>query len=206
MKVSHVIYKVDNLKKGYETFKSKGFQIEYGSKNNPHNALIYFSEGPYIEVVATAPLPCYAKLFLKLIGKHKVVERLNRWKNEKEGFIGLCLENYETDFKKEIQILKKNNQAFFVTKSKRLDPANRLLTWKLLFPDELKIPFLMTYFSIDPKPKNYIHPNGTKGIKRISFGTTTELMPLVHELCQDDMLELFVGSGIGVVEYYDANL
>jgi len=49
MKVSHVIYKVDDLSKAIKDFKDKGFQIEYGSKTNPHNALIYFSKGPYIK-------------------------------------------------------------------------------------------------------------------------------------------------------------
>ncbi len=201
MKVSHVIYKVENLQAGYSYFESKGFKIEYGSKKNPHNALIYFSEGPYIEVLESAPLPLYAKLFLKLIGKHKVVDRLNSWKNKKEGFVGLCLENYEINFEKEKRILEKYNQRYFVTKSKRLDSVNRLLKWKLLFPDALSLPFLMTYFNIDPKPKRYVHPNGTKGIKRISFGTEADLIPLMNELCDDDTLDLFVGNGVVKVEY-----
>jgi len=76
MKISHVIYKVDNLRNGFKHFKSKGFEIEYGSKRNPHNALIYFSQGPYIEVLENVKLPPYAKLFLKLIGKHKVIGNL----------------------------------------------------------------------------------------------------------------------------------
>ena len=107
MKISHVIYKVDNLKNGFKHFESQGFEIEYGSKRNAHNALIYFSEGPYIEVLENVNIPPYAKLFLKLIGKHKVIDRLERWNKEKEGFIELCLENYDTDFKKEEEVLKK---------------------------------------------------------------------------------------------------
>lgn len=201
MKVSHVIYKVDNLKKGYNYFKSKGFEIEYGSKNNPHNALIYFSKGPYIEVLESVHIPLYAKLFLKLIGKGKVVDRLTQWNNAKEGFIELCLENNDTNFEIEEQILNKYNQDYFKTKSKRLDPADRLLKWKLLFPDELKIPFLMTYFNIDPKPKSYIHPNRIKGIRRISYGTDADLIPLVNELCDDKILMLSVGNEVIGVEY-----
>jgi len=110
MKVSHVIYKVDNLIEGFNYFKIKGFQIEYGSKKNPHNALIYFSEGPYIEILEKAPIPYYAKIILKLIGKQKVVQRLEGWENETEGYIELCLENYDSDFKNEEKILKKYQQ------------------------------------------------------------------------------------------------
>lgn len=201
MKISHVIYKVDNLRNGFKHFKSKGFEIEYGSKRNPHNALIYFSQGPYIEVLENVKLPPYAKLFLKLIGKHKVIDRLERWNKEKEGFIELCLENYNTDFKKEEEVLKKYKQGYFITKSKRLDPSNRLLKWKLLFPEEWRIPFLMTYFNIDPKPKKNNHPNGIKKIKIISYGTNAEFIPIINELCDDNILNLFIGDGFLNLEY-----
>ena len=201
MKISHIIYKVDDLRKGFKDFKSRGFEIEYGSKRNPHNALIYFSEGPYIEVLENVNLPFYAKLCLKLIGKHKVIDRLERWNKEKEGFIELCLENYDTDFKKEEEVLKKYKQGYFVTKSKRLDPSNRLLKWKLLFPEELRIPFLMTYFNIDPKPKKNVHQNGIKRIKSVSYGTDADLLALVNELCDDDTLNLFIGDGVSNLEY-----
>jgi hypothetical protein len=201
MKISHIIYKVDDLRKGFKHFKNRGFEIEYGSKRNPHNALIYFSEGPYIEVLENVNLPFYAKLYLKLIGRHKVIDRLERWNKEKEGFIELCLENYNTDFKKEEEVLKKYKQGYFITKSKRLDPSNRLLKWKLLFPEELRIPFLMTYFNIDPKPKKNVHQNGIKGIKSVSYGTDAEFLPLVNELCDDDTLNLFIGGGVSNLEY-----
>ena len=163
--------------------------------------MIYFSEGPYIEVLENVNLPFYAKLYLKLIGKHKVIDRLERWNKEKEGFIELCLENYDTDFKKEEEVLKKYKQGYFVTKSKRLDPSNRLLKWKLLFPEELRIPFLMTYFNIDPKPKKNVHQNGIKRIKSVSYGTDADLLALVNELCDDDTLNLFIGDGVSNLEY-----
>ena len=46
IRLSHVIYKADNLYKSVKILK-KGFTVEFGSRVNPHNALIYFSEGPY---------------------------------------------------------------------------------------------------------------------------------------------------------------
>ena len=35
----------------FKEFEKSGFKVEYGSKTKPHNALIYFSEGPYIEIL-----------------------------------------------------------------------------------------------------------------------------------------------------------
>ena len=201
MKVSHVLYKTNNLEECVVKFKNKGFEVEFGSKTNPHNALIYFSEGPYIELLKKAPVPFYINLLLKVVGKGKVADRFKYWKNVEEGFFGLCLENYETDFKEEEKILIKNQQNYFITKSSRTDNLNRILKWKLLFPYELKLPFLMTYFNIDPKPKNFVHPNGIKRIKRISFGTDKKHISIIEELCDDKILELFIGNGVQEVSY-----
>lgn len=195
MKLSHLVYKVPNLTKAFDAFQKEGFQVEYGSKNNPHNALIYFSEGPYIELLEGVSIPFPKRAALKLMGKGKVLDRLDRWGNGAEGPIDLCLENYGEDFKQEALLLKKYKQSYFITDSKRVDPANRLLKWKLLFPDELRMPFLMTYFNINPKPQNFIHPNGVKRIKQISFNTTKALIPVLKELCDDSILNLGIGNG-----------
>ena len=97
--------------------------------------MIYFSEGPYIEILEKVHIPIYAKPILHLIGKRRVMDRLDRWNTEKEGYIDLCLENYTTDLRKEEEILKEYEQRYYLTKSKRLDPVDRLLEWKLLFPE-----------------------------------------------------------------------
>lgn len=195
MKLSHLVYKVPNLKKAFTHFQNEGFKVEYGSKTHPHNALIYFSEGPYIELLEGVSIPFQKRAALKLMGKRKIIERLDRWGEAKEGPIDLCLENYGEDFEEEETVLKKYKQSYFITESKRVDPDNRLLKWKLLFPDDLKMPFLMTYFNINPKPQNFIHPNGVKRIKQISFGTTEACIPLIKALCDDTRLNLGIGNG-----------
>ena len=35
MKLSHLLYKVDNLNDSVRFFRDKGFNVEYGSKNKP---------------------------------------------------------------------------------------------------------------------------------------------------------------------------
>jgi len=199
MKVSHVLYKVNNLKDAIVKFRDMGFKVEYGSKHKPHNALIYFSKGPYIELLNRAPISLYLKVLLRVIGKGKVVDRFELWEKEDEGFFGLCLESHETNFNKEESILKKHKQDYFITYSKRTDPSDRTLTWKLLFPYEVRLPFFMTYFNLDPKPKGFTHPNGIKKIDSISLGTDAKLFPIINELCDDKTLELFVGKGLKVI-------
>lgn len=201
MNLSHVVYKVNDLEDGVNVFRSQGFTVEYGSKFKPHNALIYFSEGPYIEILKSAPLPFYLSMLLRIIGKRKVVERLIGWEKSEEGFVDLCLETYEEGFIKEEEILKSYGKKYFITKSKRIDVRNRSLKWRLLFPFDLALPFFMTYFSVDPKPKEYIHPNGIKKIKSITFGIIPELREVLDTLCDDDGLQVVKGNGVLSVEY-----
>lgn len=201
MKVSHVLYKTNDLNESIDRFRKMGFKVDFGSKTRAHNALIYFSEGPYIELLKKAPVPSYINLILILLGKRKVVERFRYWENVQEGFFGLCLENNQTEFKNEEDIMIKHRQKFFVTKSQRTDPLNRVLKWRLLFPFELKLPFLMTYFNVCPKPRHFIHPNGIKGIAHIVFGTDEKLFPVIRELCDDERLELREGFGVQSITY-----
>ena len=201
MKVSHVLYKVHNLEEGVRAFQEKGFHVEYGSKSHPHNALIYFPNGPYIELLSAAPVPKYAQVLLRLIGKGKVADRFKRWASVEEGFFGLCLENYEQDFRSEEKILNNYAQKYFITDSGRTDPMDRVLKWKLLFPYALKLPFLMTYFNVDPKPTVVKHPNGIKQIIKVSFGTDESLIPVIQALCDDEILNIHLGFGVSEVIY-----
>ncbi len=194
MKVSHVLYKTNNLEASFKEFEKLGYKVVNGSRKKPHNALIYFSEGPYIELLEKAPVSSFLKVILRLLGKGKVVDRFNSWENSTEGFFEICLENNTTNFKKEEKILAKFGEDYFITNSKRIDVSNRVLKWKLLFPNQIKIPFLMTQFNINPKPKNFVHPNKIKRIKQISYSTEASIIPVINELCNDDILQLFIGK------------
>jgi len=194
MKVSHVLYKTNNLEASFKEFEKLGYKVVNGSRKKPHNALIYFSEGPYIELLEKAPVSSFLKAILRLLGKGKVVDRFNSWENSTEGFFEICLETNTTNFKKEEKILAKFEEGYFITNSKRIDVSNRVLKWKLLFPNQIKIPFLMTQFNINPKPKNFVHPNKIKRIKQISYSTEASIIPVINELCNDDILQLFIGK------------
>lgn len=111
--------------------------------------------------------------------------------------------NIQDDFEVEKKILKKHGQKnYFITNSERLDPFGRLLKWKLLFPHELKLPFLMTYFNQDPKPASgFVHPNGIKSIKQVSYCVQADFIPLINDLCDDDRLNIFEGCGVKDIIY-----
>lgn len=201
MKLSHILYKSNNLSKSVKKFQDEGFKVEYGSKQNPKNALIYFSEGPYIEILEKAPISNFFMMILRWIGKNHLVKRFKSWENANEGYFDICLENYNNDFKEEVEILNEYKEDYFITKSSRLDPSNRLLKWKLLFPKNIHLPFFMTYFNIDPKPKNFIHPNGIKRIHKVSYSIDDSLIPTFKKLCDDKTIQLIDQTGVMNVSF-----
>ena len=201
MKVSHIIYKVSDLYKAVEEFRRIGFEVEFGTEKNPYNAIIYFTEGPYLELLASTGMPKIVKVLMRAFGKGRFVDRLDYWENHKGGLCGVAIENYEKDLNEEKGILEQHKLGYFEMQSRRNDTKGRKLRFTGLFPYELQIPFFMTYFNIDPKPKNFIHPNGVKRIKSISFGTKEEYIPIIHKLCDDPTLTLFIGNDIKDMEF-----
>lgn len=93
MKLGHIVYKVDDLDKAVNEYRKKGFTVEYGKKKQPYNALIYFAQGPYFELLQNTDMPTFIKLVLNFFGKKAFINRLNTWDNSKEGLIAVALEN-----------------------------------------------------------------------------------------------------------------
>lgn len=54
----------------------------------------------------------------------------------------------------------------------------------------------MTYFNIDPKPKNYVHPNRIVKIEKVVYGTETKFMAILVDLCSDKTLSIEEGKGV----------
>ena len=52
-----MIYKVNDLSQAVADFEARGFAVEYGTAKRPYNALIYFSHGPYLELLARTGMP-----------------------------------------------------------------------------------------------------------------------------------------------------
>lgn len=198
MNTSHIILKVENLHEAVKEYREKGFAVEYGKVKNSFNALIYFSEGPYIEILHKTGMPAVLKNMLRLVGKGKLVERLDYWDHCDNGYCDLGLENYSENLDKERIVLMNYGIESFQKNSRRVDTRGRELRFKIAFPYALDVPFLMTYFTVDPKPQNFVHDNGVKGIRRVIYRTHADKIPLIRELCDDWRLEVLEGSGIQI--------
>ena len=198
MNVSHVILKVSNLNEAVEYYREHGFSVEYGKNKNPLNALIYFSEGPYIEILPGTGMPVVFKKIFRLLGKAGLVQRLDHYDSSDNGYCDLGLENHMDNLDKERSILMKYGIASFQKSIRRIDTQGRDLRFKVAIPEALDVPFLMTYFSEDPKPHNFVHSNGVRGIKKVIYRTNADKILLIKELCDDERLVVLEGKGIQI--------
>lgn len=199
MQASHVILKVSNLDDAILEYQQKGFAVEAGHSRNPTNALIYFSQGPYLELLDGSHIPGFVKKLMRWFGLGKFVEVVDRWDTCPPGLCTLVLEKeYGENLNKEVDILKRHGHNCFIRSGGRKDAKGRDLKWTVGFTDDTQLPLLMTYFNIDPKPKNFTHPNGITGITGVRFGTREDLIGLVKALSDDPMLKIEVGEGIGI--------
>ncbi len=192
MRAGHIMYMVSDLKKSVEEWRNKGFTVEYGSKGK-HNALIFFSEGPYIELADVNSMNGLFCFILNVMGGQPFVKRVKQKEILDKDKGVFCIEKDPGDLEKEIAFLKQKGEGgFYFKHGKRKDLQGRLLTWKLFFPNNLGLPFLMTYFDNgeNPKPENYVHPNGVRRIKKLTYATNEKSIAVLKELLDDECIAL----------------
>ncbi|MCR5598612.1 MAG: VOC family protein [Lachnospiraceae bacterium] len=204
MRLGHVIYVVKDLDAAVNEWRSKGFTVEYGKIKKPINALIYFSDGPYIELLKDGGMSSAARKLMRLVGKGEFMDRFDYWADAPEGWTSLCIEKDPGGLEEEIAYLDSVGiKGTYMQNLKRIDTHNRELKYKCYFTHDYNMPFLMSYFNIDPKPREYTHPNGIRGISKVVYKTEKKNADALRHLVQDDILQVIDGDStcIESVEY-----
>ena len=207
MRLGHVIYVVKDLDKAVKEWRDKGFTVEYGKTKNPINALIYFSEGPYIELLKDGGMSSASRKIMRLLGKGEFMNRFDFWANAPEGWTSLCIEKDPGGLEEEIAYLDSVGiKGTYMKNLKRVDTKNRELKYKCYFTHDYNMPFLMSYFTIDPKLKNFVHANGIKGISKVIYRTNKKNADALRHLVHDEILEVVEADSTSIVkvEYLNA--
>lgn len=191
MRLGHIIYTVKDLDKVVKEWQDKGFVVEYGRKKNPINALIYFSEGPYVELMQGSGMTSFGKGFMKIVGKGNFIKRFDYWDTCAEGWSCLAIEKDPGPLDSEIAYLNSVGiKGTYMKSLKRVDTQDRELRYQCYFTDDIHMPFLMSYFETDPKPKNFVHPNGIKRVSKVVYRTNEAYIKAIKHLVDDNTLVL----------------
>ncbi len=205
MRAGHIIYAVDDLEKAMAQWRSEGFAVQYAKKSRKYHALIFFSEGPFIELMAVSSIPRLALRAISVFGGKAMADRMRLSEEAGAGSAILCIEKDEGNLDEEVAFLeRRGKKGNYLKRVKRKDPAGQVYRWKLFFPFDLYLPFLMSYYNIDPKPKDFVHPNGVRRVKRLKLVTNRESIGILEELIDDETIELAEGdkkAEVVAVEY-----
>lgn len=183
MRLSHVLYRVDNLHNAVDRLEKAGFQITYGSKPaTAHNAIIWFETGVFIEIYSSPKLPFILQCFMNIAGLKAVAERLVKWQNTPNGWCEWSLETTAKNLTAQKQALKLLDIKFSSFRTSRTDIHQRKLRWELLAPADIHFPFLMSAYSVDPRPAKIVHPNGASGVSMLYVGKENLQMQLLEKL------------------------
>ncbi len=210
MRASHIVYNVSNLDDAVKEWEEKGFHVEYAQKSHKHNALVLFSEGPFIELLEMKSIGFFTLFLASIVMGKEMADGMKKLKpifGNLEKDTGLfSIEKDNGGLEEQIAVLEKHGiRGKYVKNVKRTDPKGNKMRWKLFFPYNVDLPFLMSYYNIDPKPKNFVHPNGVKGIKSLKLVTSKEAIEVLQELVDDPIIEFVEGDEHSVVhdvEFY----
>lgn len=179
MTVGHIVYKADDLQAAVEKFRAQGFEVEYGRAKNPSNALIYFSQGPYLEIRTGVTMPALIRRYLRLIGHGQMVDTSDAVAGMPEGYSRVVFEVDREDFGRLKAICQERGVRTVTARISRKDPHGRRLACRCLCPDDWAIPMFVTRFAADTH-RDAPHPNGITRMDRIEFeGTRTAV-----EICR----------------------
>ncbi len=193
MRLSHILYKVEDKEEALKYFEELGFTVIPGGYN--HN--IWFEDGSFIEIISVKRNRFIIAL-LKIFGKSSMANKFKYFQDADYGFIEYALDTYAVDLEKENKILKEMGYKFnsFVMK-KKIENGIKL-NWKITFPSDLNIPFYcgdIKNYEEHRRPKNIVDKNGAKKIEKLVWGVPKKYIDIINKLNDDNRLELVEGSG-----------
>lgn len=198
--VGHVIYKADDLEATINDFRSQGFHVEEGQQKNASGALIYFCEGPYLEIRDKIAVPIFFRQILRLTGHKKLVDSYDSFATMPQGYSRVVLEVQRKEFGRVKEILDFHRTKNLTIPFSRKDPTGRRLSCWCLSPDDWAIPLFVTPFAVDTH-RSTPHPNGITHMEGIDFATSEKTLSICKHVGIDDGLTCRPGAGTIDLEF-----
>ncbi len=193
MRLSHILYKVENKEEALKYFEDLGFSVVPGGFN--HN--IWFEDGSFIEIISLKRNRFIIAL-LKLFGRRAMANRFKYFQDADYGFVEYSLDTFAENLDTENSLLKEMGYKYdsFVMK-KKIENGIKI-KWKITFPFDLRLPFYcgdIANYQKYRQPKNIVHKNGAKRIEKLVWGVPKKYINDINRLNDDPRLELVEGSG-----------
>lgn len=183
-RLDHVLVRVSNLDKAVNQFRMAGFTVYYGAKpEQAYNAMIYFEDHSFIELVDTTKFP----VLLRCLAKTKILnlggsfyKRIGAYALSKERFLDYSI--YSGAIEEDYKRIK--TRGIKLHELKRTDVFGKKLQWKLFATNNNELPFVMSAYAPSKYPEVGAnqHKNSIQGIQQLEIQTTHDLTALSQEI------------------------
>ncbi len=202
MKLSHILYKVKDLDEAVKDFEKMGFTVRYGAKKEKaFNALIWFEEGPFIELFTIKKSAKILTFLLNIFGKKALGKRFAYFIDADYGWTEYSIENTKVNLEKENKKLERFGVKYSTMNGRRTNINGLKLKWKLSIPLDLALPFLMSAYTPNPRPEHIVHKNGAKSVSKVVWATSRKNIDLIKQFTNDERIVLEEGSGFKKIEF-----
>ncbi|MEK4063318.1 MULTISPECIES: VOC family protein [unclassified Paenibacillus] len=202
LKCSHILCRVNDIAEVVRNYEALGFSVQWGSApERALNALIWFEEGPFIELFQvpkslTFLIPPLGLLFGRAAGR-----RWTYWAKAKEGWCDVALEPDErAAVQGQPQNVGRVEQLAAIRQSlreaglatsrvihgNRTRPDRTKVKYSLFTTEPLGLPFIVSVYDPPQRPEMIRHPNGATGIGWVRMGVAAEHLPAMKLLAAGD--------------------
>lgn len=169
MKITQIVYKVDDLERAAARASEKGLAAEYGRKRKPYNAFIYFEDETFVELIENTGIPAAARIAMKAVNR-KFIGRFEKWDRADEGPLGIGIQVTERQMREiKAYLKKKYGICCFRLTSRRRNIHGMDFVAKCLFPENTFLPFFVTPYRDAEDAVLHRNLNGNKRVKHIEI-------------------------------------
>lgn len=187
-KLDYVLIKVSDLEKAIADFKKAGFKVYPGEQKDYYNAMVYFSDDSFIELVDENVLPSFLKngiiaSFSPLLPIE--YRKAILWAGLDHPFIDYAVHSSD--------LAELRNKALGdTTTMTRTDSKGTLLEWQIISSKDPYLPFVISDYTPHKLPETnaVTHTNGVQGISSLYIHAPLNKEDLTNSFAQSYQLPL----------------
>ncbi|MGO1051537.1 VOC family protein [Crossiella sp. CA198] len=193
---SHVLIKVDDLRRAVAAYRSVGFDVHYATaEDKALHAHVWFREGPVLELLTAPKGAKFLRWPLEVAFGRGAGRRMVRWAVQPEGFCDAAVLVNDDQLTDTRNALRANGSGCGrVVNWTRTKPDGQQTRFRFAYPRADRAPFLVTPYDPPQHPPSVTHANGATALTKVVLGVRPADLPV---------LRLLVGDG-GDFEFREA--
>lgn len=187
LRVGHVWCRVDDLYAAVADFVDLGFTVSWGADPaSAHNALIWFREGPFLEISQVPRALGLARLPMSMRYGRATGERIAAWAGRGASGYDLAVETDETHLDAvRTRLRRRGVPVGKVCRGRRIPPDGQPVSYEFLAVSPARLPFVVSAYVPLQRPADIVHANGATGVHAVHYGLAPDDRQVFDAVVED---------------------